>query len=112
MSDLNEWVATGTITNVEHKEYNSKPFIEVTLNSKNYKDEPVSLPFTIWGNAVDKFAANIGDLVAVKGSASSRQNGEYVNVSLSAYAVDVLSSGGLVSADPVEEIDLADDIEF
>ena len=113
MSDLNEWLATGTIANVERKEYNNKPFIEVTLNARNYKDEPVQLPFTIWGNAVDKFEANTGDFVAVKGSAGSRQNGEYVNVSLTAYAVEVLSSGGLEPVDqPTQEIDLGDDIPF
>ena len=112
MGDLNEWTATGTIASVERKEYNGKPFIEATLNSKNYKDDPVALPFTVWGGAVEKFAAQIGDFVAVKGSPSSRQNGEYVNVSLSAYAVEVLLDGGLGPTKSAKEIDLADDISF
>lgn len=109
MKDLNEWIATGTIASVEHKEWDGNPFIDVVLNSKNYKEENVQIPFSLWSKAQEEFTAKVGDMVAVKGGLGSKQNGDYLNPSIRVYSVEVLFGGGL---EPAEEIDLGDDIPF
>ena len=109
MKDLNEWIATGTLASVEHEEYNEKPFLDVVLNSKNYKGENVQIPFTIWGKAQEEFSAKVGDMVAVKGGLGSKQNGDYLNPTVRVYSVEVLFGGGL---EPAGEIDLNDEFQL